>query len=231
MNKNLLKIIKLFAGLFVYAVGIVMTINVNLGLAPWDAFNQGFGIVLGITIGRATILVGLAIVIIDQLVGEKIGWGTVSNMVFIGLFIDFLMLNNLIPRFEGFIPSLIMLILGAFVIGLGAYLYIDAGLGSGPRDGLVVFIVKKTNRSVRVVKSSIDIIVATIGYMLGASIGLGTIIMAFSAGYFMQLAFRINNFDVKEVEHRYIEDDIRWIKEKLKPKATHDEETFTDEEN
>lgn len=218
MKKNLLKGIKLFIGLFIYAVGIVMIINADIGLAPWDAFNQGFAILLGITIGRATILVGLVIVIINQFVGEKIGWGTVSNMIFIGLFIDFLMLNELLPTFNEFIPNLIMLFLGAFVIGIGAYLYIGAGLGSGPRDGLIVFIVKKTDRSVRLVKSSIEIIVAIIGYKLGGSIGVGTVIMAISAGYFMQLAFKIFNFDIKAVEHRYIEDDIRWIKGKIENK-------------
>lgn len=153
MGKSALAFIKLFFGYFVCAVGIVMTINSNLGLAPWDVFHQGLSNLTGITIGRAHILTGISIVALSSIFGEKVGWGTIFNMLFIGIFIDFLMLNNLIPIFNKFLPSLIMMLLGLLVLGFGCYLYLSVGWGSGPRDGLMIALVKKSNKSVRFIKN------------------------------------------------------------------------------
>ncbi len=231
MKKTGLIIIKLFVGLFACALGIVMTINANLGLSPWDVFHQGFANLLGITIGKAHIIVGLSLVITDHLIGEKVGWGILSNMLFVGLFIDFLMLNKLVPTFNGFIPNLVMMLLGVFTLGVGSYLYIDVGLGSGPRDGLMIALVKKTGKSVRFVKNSVELMAVIVGYMLGGYIGVGTLIMAIAGGYLTQFAFKIAKFDVKEVQHRFIDDDIKFIKEKFSNKLTDGEEVHTEEEN
>jgi len=170
-------------------------------------------------------------VITDHLIGEKVGWGTLSNMLFVGLFIDFLMLNKLVPTFNGFIPNLVMMLLGVFTLGVGSYLYIDVGLGSGPRDGLMIALVKKTGKSVRFVKNSVELMAVIVGYMLGGYIGVGTLIMAIAGGYLTQFAFKIAKFDVKEVQHRFIDDDIKFIKEKFSNKLTDGEEVHTEEEN
>lgn len=215
MKKTVLTLVRLFVGLFVCAVGIVMTINANLGLAPWDVFHQGISNIFNITIGKANIIVGIAIVVLDVIIGEKLGWGTLCNMLFVGLFMDLLMLNNIIPIFDGVIPSLIMMLLGMFVLGFGCYLYIGAGLGAGPRDSLMVVLTKKTKKSVRFIKSSIEIVVLIIGFILGGKVGVGTVIMAIGGGYFTQLAFKIAKFDVSKVEQRLISDDLIIIKEKL----------------
>lgn len=228
MKRNVLRIIKLFTGFFVCALGIVMTINANIGFAPWEVFHQGFVNLTGITIGRVSIIVGFILVIIDHVMGEKIGWGTLGNMLFVGLITDFLLFKKLIPTFDGFLPSLIMLLLGAFVLGFGMYLYLDAGLGSGPRDGLMMFLVKRTGKSVRLIKTCVEFMAAMVGYMLGGYIGIGTLIMAMTAGYLTQLAFGIVKFDVSEVQHRFIDDDIRWIKEKLRERAEYEEELKTE---
>jgi uncharacterized membrane protein YczE len=134
----MLRVARLFVGLFLYAVGIVMTINANLGLGPWDVFHQGLSKTVGITMGQASIFMGVLIVLINYITGEKLGWGTLCNMIFIGLFMDFLMIYKLIPIFENLILQILMLLGGMFVIGLASYFYIGAGLGSGPRDGLMV---------------------------------------------------------------------------------------------
>ncbi len=215
MKKNILSIIRLFSGLFICAVGIVMTINANLGLGPWDAFHQGLSKITGLTMGRAHIITGITLVVVDSLLGEKLGWGTLCNMLFIGIFMDILMLKNLIPTFNSFLPSLIMMLLGSFVLGFGSYLYISVGLGSGPRDGLVVALTKKTNKSVGLVKNATELAVLIIGYLFGGTVGIGTFIMAITGGYSLQLAFKIVKFNVNEVEHRFIEDDINFIKTKL----------------
>lgn len=218
MNEIIKRVAKLFLGLFLYALGIVMTINANLGLAPWEVFHQGLSKNIGITMGQASIYVGIAFVILDSLLGERLGWGTLSNMIFIGVFLDILMLNHLIPVFQSLVPRFIMMLLGLFTIGIASYFYISAGLGSGPRDGLMVALTKRTTKSVRFLRNCIELSVLAIGYFLGGSVGIGTVIMALSAGYFVQFAFKLFRFNVKEIKHRFIDDDLRYLYDSFFPK-------------
>ena len=206
MKGLFLPLVRLFIGLFLYAVGIVFTINAKLGLAPWDVFHQGVSKLSGITMGQASILVGLVIVIVDWAFGEKVGIGTICNMLFIGIFIDILMLNNLIPVFSNLFAKVIMMLLGMFIIGIASYFYIGAGLGSGPRDGMMVALTKKTGKSVRFVRNTIEFTAVVIGYFLGGTVGIGTLVMVVAGGYFVQFAFKIFKFDVKAVEHQFIDD-------------------------
>ncbi len=215
MKKSFFKILRLFAGLFLYALGIVMTINANLGLAPWDVFHQGISIQTGITIGQAVIIIGVLLVILNIFLGERIGWGTVTNMLFIGLFIDFLMFNNIVPIFKNPVLGFIMMLFGQFIIGVASYHYISIGLGAGPRDALMVALTKKTNKSVGTIRNFIEISVLIIGYFLGGYVGIGTFIMALTIGYLVQLAFKLYKFDVSDVKHRFIDEDIKWLKNKL----------------
>ena len=210
------RFMRMMLGLFVFAVGIVMTVNANIGLAPWDVFHQGLSTVLGITFGQAGILVGVAIVVINFFTGEKIGWGTLGNMVFIGLFIDLLMFNNLIPQMQVFILGVIQMIAGLFVIGLASYLYIGAGLGCGPRDGLMVALLKRSNRSVSLIRGVIEGGALVCGWLLGGSAGLGTVITALLTGPIVGLTFRILRFNVAAVEHTFVDEDIKAVSRKLK---------------
>ena len=214
MNNKLYKAIKITLGLFVFAVGIVMTINANLGLAPWDVFHEGMSKTIGITMGMAIIISGFVIVLIDVAFGQNIGWATLMDMVLTGTFVDIIMINNLIPSFTDIIPRLIMLLLGLFIEGIAVWIYISVGLGAGPKDGLMVALTKKTGKSVRVVKSSIEVIAVTTGYLLGGSIGIGTLIMALMSGQIWQIAFNIVKFDINKIDHRFIMDDIALIKKK-----------------
>ena len=218
MKKFLLTLVRLFIGLFLYAVGIVFTINANLGLSPWDVFHQGLSKLIGITMGQASIITGILIVILDWILGEKVGLGTVCNMLFIGIFMDLLMLNHLVPIFNNIIARTIMMLLGMFIIGIASYFYIGAALGSGPRDGLMIALTKKTQKSVRFIRNCIEFTVLVVGYFLGGTVGLGTLIMVFGGGYFVQYAFKIFKFDVKKVKHTFIDDYTKLIKEMLSNK-------------
>ncbi|MGE5676889.1 MAG: YczE/YyaS/YitT family protein [Pseudomonadota bacterium] len=202
---------KLLLGVFLYAVGIVLTINANLGLAPWDVFHQGLSIRTGITMGQASIYVGFVFVILDSFLGEKLGWGTLLNIVLIGTFVDILMLNHLLPVFSGMVPRYLEMFAGMMVIGIASYYYISAGLGSGPRDGLMVALTKRTTKSVRFIRNCIELCALAIGFFLGGSVGLGTLIMALSTGYFVQFAFKLFKYNVKETKHRFIDEDIKYL--------------------
>lgn len=220
LKKAALRHMRLIIGLFVCALGMVMTINANLGVAPWDAFHQGLSKVLGITLGTASIGTGFLIVLIDILLGQPIGRGTIVNMILLGVFIDILMLNHLVPVFSSFLPGLIMLILGMFINGYGIFIYMSAELGSGPRDGLMVILTKKTGKSVKFVKSIIEVIVVTIGFFMGGKLGIGTLILAFFGGTILQLVFKSVNYDVNEANHTYLKDDILFLRDKLNKTET-----------
>ncbi|HMM69650.1 MAG TPA: hypothetical protein PKD08_04070 [Gudongella oleilytica] len=199
-------------GLFLFALGIVMTVNANLGVSPWDVFHQGLSKTFGITLGRANIITGFFIIGLDVVLGQTIGWATIMNMLLIGTFIDILMLNNLVPVFDSFIPSLIMLLLGVLIEGYGCYIYISGGMGAGPRDGLMGVLTRRTRRSVRLIKSAIEVIVVTVGIFLGGKFGIGTLIMALFGGAIFQFAFKTVNFKVNQVQHRFIQDDLKLLK-------------------
>lgn len=207
--------IKVIIGLFIFAVGIVLTINANLGLAPWDIFHQGLAKTIGITMGSANILAAVFIVILDVVLGQNIGWATLMNMILFGTFIDLIMLNNLLPIASSFTSGVIFILVGLLVQGYGCYIYVSEGIGIGPRDGLMFVLTEKTGKSVRLIKSLIEIIAVIAGVVLGGRFGIGTIILAIAGGPIFQFAFRTVKFDSSKVNHHYISEDLKLLKNKL----------------
>jgi len=203
-------------GYFLYALGIVMTINAQQGLGPWGVFHQGLSSHLNITFGIAVIIVGAVIVILDFILGERIGWGTIGNVIFIGTFIDLITDIKLVPVFENIFLSYLMMFIGMFTISLAAYFYLSARLGAGPRDGLMIALTKLANKPVGLIRSTIEVTALIIGYFLGGSVGWGTLIMSFGLGFFIQISFKMFNFDVKKVEHKYIDQDFAFLIQKIK---------------
>lgn len=165
--------------------------------------------------GQASILVGAIIILFNLIFKEKVGWGTVLNMIFIGIFMDILMINKLVPTFEGILPRILMIIVGLIIVGFGTYLYIDVELGSGPRDGLMIALAKKTKKPVGFIKNAQEITAVAVGFLLGGKVGIGTVMMSILGGWLMQLVFKLVRFDINEINHRFIDDDIRFIKGKI----------------
>lgn len=189
-----------------------MMINASLGLSPWDVLHEGLAKNIGITMGTASVCIGAVVVIIDALLGENIGWGTVLNMTFIGVFMDLITFSNLVPISNSFLSGIIMLVFGMAFMGFGTVLYMGCGLGSGPRDGLMVAIQKRTKKPIKLIRGTIEIAALIVGYILGGSVGIGTVFTAIGLGYFIQTVFKICNFDSSKINHRFIVDDIRCIK-------------------
>lgn len=214
-----IRIARLFLGLFIFALGIVVTINANLGLQPWDVLHQGISLNTSLTLEQASISFGLLLLVINFFLGERIGWGTVANIFFIGIFMDLIMMSNLIPVASNFFVGLMMEALGMFLIGIGSYFYIDSELGAGPRDGIMIALTKRTKKPVSLIRNSIEALALVVGYLLGGYVGVGTIIMALTIGYFVSFAFKIFKFDVNKVQHRFIDEDIKWLRQQLKAKG------------
>ncbi|QRI54190.1 hypothetical protein JQS73_03475 [Clostridium botulinum] len=116
--------------------------------------------------GQASIATGVLIVVLDWVLGEKVGVGTICNMLFIGIFMYLLKLNNLVPTFHNVIARIIMMLLGMFIIRIGSYFYISTGIGSGPRDGLMIALTKRTEKYIRYIRNSIEFSVLVVGYFL-----------------------------------------------------------------
>jgi len=194
-----LKVIRLFLGLFLYAFGIVLTLRSNLGYPPWDVFNQGLGLHLGLTLGKANILVAVTIVAIVVVMKEKVGFATLCNMVFIGVFMDIVLSADWIPLMHGFVAGLVMMIGGLLVIGVASFLYMGAGYGAGPRDSLMVLLTKRTGKPVGLCRGFIEGTVLFSGWLLGGYAGVGTVISALGIGAAVQIVFSLLRFDVKSV--------------------------------
>ncbi|MCK8058968.1 MULTISPECIES: YitT family protein [unclassified Fusibacter] len=195
---------RMLLGLFLYALGIGITIKAHLGVSPWTVFHQGMSNVFPISLGQAVILTGLIIVVLNYLFKEKIGLGTLLNMSLIGVFIDWLFKLNLIPNSTTMVTGILMLVSGMFTIAIASWLYIGAGLGAGPRDGLMVILTKKTNKPVGLIRALIEFAALMLGILMGGKVGIGTAILVFGIGPIIQLTFKLVRFDVKKVEHRYL---------------------------
>jgi len=220
MKNSIGKLARLMIGYFLYGLGIVLTVNANQGLAPWSVFHQGLANQLHITMGVATQVVGLVILVLDFIFGERLGWGTIGNVVFIGTFIDLIMLNNWIPIPESIVVSYGMMLVGLVVMALATYSYLSAQLGAGPRDGLMIAMTKRINLSVGWIRNMIEAVVLIAGYFMGGSVGLGTLVMAILFGRFIQLTFKLFKFDVRQVKHRYIDQDFALFFNRLKKGKT-----------
>ena len=208
MKRILYLLARLFAGFILYGLAIVVMLNAKIGLSPWDVFHQGISLKTGITMGQASITVGLVIVILDAILGEGVGWGTVLNMIFIGVFLDIIKAMNIVPVADN-------LFMGIIMMSIATVLYLGAGLGSGPRDGLMLALNKKTSKPVGVLRTCIELTALVCGWFLGGNVGIGTVISAFGLGYAIQIGFKICNINSKEIKHRIITDDIRDLKEFL----------------
>lgn len=173
MKDEILKYLKLLLGFFICSLGVIIVIKSDLGFSPWDVLHQGISKVGGITIGQASILAGMGVITLDLFLGERIGSGTILNILFIGSFMDLILFLDIVPLSSNMVMGVFMMFLGLFVFSVWCYLYISTGLGCGPRDALMVALTKKTNFSVRAVRNTIEISVLVCGYLLGGYAGGG----------------------------------------------------------
>jgi uncharacterized protein len=180
---------QLIAGLFGYGVAIPLMIQSGLGLGPWDAFHLGLHFQTGISVGMASILVGVAIVAGSYCLHIRPGAGTIANMVLIGVFIDLILPR--VPAASSWSVGLAYYLVGIVVVGLATGMYIGAGLGKGPRDGLMVGISASQGWSVRRVRTAIEIAALAGGWAMGGTIGVGTILFALTIGPTTQLGLQM----------------------------------------
>jgi uncharacterized membrane protein YczE len=179
----------LLVGLMGYGFSMAVMVRAGLGLDPWDVFHQGLAGRTGMTIGVASAVVGVAVLLAWIPLRNRPGIGTVANVVVIAVTVDAGM--ALLPS-PSELPVRIAMMLGAVLLNaLSTVLYIGAGLGPGPRDGLMTGLVARTGLSVRLVRTSIEASVLTVGWLLGGTVGVGTLVYALGIGPLVQLILRV----------------------------------------
>jgi uncharacterized membrane protein YczE len=179
------RLAQLYAGLILFGVSSSMLLLAGLGVDPWDVLHQGLSRRLGLGVGTWAIIVGVAVLLLWIPLRQRPGIGTVSNVIVVGLVID-LMLATIHPVHG--LPARIAVMVAAVILnGIATGAYIGAGLGPGPRDGLMTGIVAR-DHSIRVVRTSIELTVLAIGWILGGSVGVGTVVYAIGIGPIAHIA-------------------------------------------
>ncbi|WP_165781348.1 YczE/YyaS/YitT family protein [Streptosporangium minutum] len=173
------RLTRLYAGLALYGAGIGLQIESHLGGSPWDVFHQGLSIHMGLSIGTWIILVGALVMLLWIPLRQKPGIGTVSNVVLLGVFADAVMW--LAPTPEPLAARWAYLLLGVVATGAATGLYIGAGLGPGPRDGLMTGL-NRLGMSIGTARTIIEVTVLAIGWLLGGTVGIGTVVFALAIG-------------------------------------------------
>lgn len=206
-----------FFGLVFAGYGVGLTVTAGLGVSPWDVFGQGVALklteILGVEVmmGTITMLSAAAVIVVDVMLKEKIGVATITDTLVFGPALNFFLKHNMLPVPGSFAAKLFCTVLGFMVWSLGIAIYMKASLGAGPKDGLFVAFAKR-KIPVAVAKNSIEAVVCLIGWLLGGTVGIGTLICVFTMGSMIDFFFKLLKFDVNTVQNESLIDTARNIK-------------------
>ena len=224
--------VQIAAGLLVFAFGVHLTIFANIGLAPWDCLGMGIAARTPLSYGLAMTSTSVLILLIDLVLGERIGYGTIIDALLTGNFVQ--LFNDVSPLelCEGLLsgsgtpsgvissgaislpgaptlpgvailPGVAMMLVGFAIMAVGMWIYMRAGQCCGPRDALLVGLGKRLPRvPIGVVQIALWSVVTVVGWLLGGPIGVGTLLSAFGAGAVMQVVYQLLRFEPRDVQHR-----------------------------
>lgn len=169
--------------------GVAGILVSDLGAAPWDVLSQGISHHVALSFGTITIITGAIVLLLWIPLRQRLGVGTILNAVLIGVFADVGL--AIYPDPSEFWTQLLMLTIGLFVLGLGSGLYIGAGLGAGPRDGLMTGLHARTGKPIWVVRTAIEVSALGLGWLMGGTVGVGTVLVAVLIGPLCQIFLKI----------------------------------------
>ena len=188
-NRSLpIRLVTLLAGLFVYGLGVALTVHAGIGIAPWDVLAQGISIQTGLSFGVATVAVSIIVLICWIPLKVKPGFATVANALLVGLFADFWLM--ILPELTAYWQQLAVFVLGVVVVAIATGLYISSRLGSGPRDGLMQGTANALDKPFWIVRTAYEGSVLTIGWLMGGQVREGTLIFALTIGYLVQMSLK-----------------------------------------
>lgn len=183
------RLIQLYVGLALYGASSALLVVSGLGLEPWNVLHQGLAELTGLTIGVVSIIVGAAVLLLWIPLRQRPGLGTVSNVFVVGLAMDGTL--ALVPDAHGLAVRIPLLLTGILLNGVATGLYISASFGPGPRDGLMTGLHRRTGRSIRLIRTAIEVAVVATGFALGGTVGIGTLLYALAIGPLAQLFLHV----------------------------------------
>lgn len=179
------RLIQLYIGLVLYGVSTAMFVRADLGADPWNVFHLGVMKRLSLDIGTVMIVTGALVLLLWIPLRQRPGLGTISNVIVLGLAADAAL--SLMPELDSLVARGTLLICAVVVNAIATGMYIGAGFGAGPRDGLMTGIHARTGWSVRAIRTAIEVSVLLIGWLLGGTVGVGTVVYALAIGPLIQL--------------------------------------------
>lgn len=188
------RLIRLMVGLSMYGFAIALMIRGNIGASPWDVFAQGLSRTVGISFGLCTIIISGVVLLFWIPLKQRPGFGTIANAVLVGVFADVGLF--LIPQADHLALQTLSFAAGLFLIAFATALYIGAGLGPGPRDGLMTGLVRVTGKPVWLIRTGIELSVVVVGFFLGGVVGAGTAAFALGVGPLTQVTLRWLHVDL-----------------------------------
>ena len=178
-------------GLMLFGLGEGLLIVSFTGASPWSVLAQGISLNVNLSVGMITLIISLCVLILWIPLGQKLGMATVLNALIIAVMIDLCI--KFVPTPSNYYNQLILAIISVITVGIGGGIYLVANLGAGPRDGLMVGLQKKTNLPIALVRATIEITVVSIGWYLGGTVGIGTLLFAFGIGPCVALGLYLVN--------------------------------------
>ncbi|MCR4993450.1 MAG: hypothetical protein K6A45_10435 [Lachnospiraceae bacterium] len=195
--------LRIVLGLLVFAFGVHLTIFANIGLAPWDCLGMGISYHTPLNYGLSMTLIAVTVLIIDIVLKEKIGYGTIIDALLTGNFIQIFNNINPLPLNTNIWLGIVIMVIGFIFMALGMAIYMKSEQCCGPRDALLVGLGKRMPKiPIGIVEVALWAAVLLIGWLLGGPVGIGTLISTFGAGLVMQLVYSLMHFEPRKLNHR-----------------------------
>ena len=201
--------LKIVIGLLIFSLGVHLTIRANLGLAPWDCLGMGISFQTPLNYGLSMTMIGVMILLIDILIKEKIGFGTIIDALLTGNAVQLFNDIDPFPETTNTFVGILIIAAGLALMAIGQYFYMSSAQGCGPRDALLVGLGQRLSRlPIGVVQIILWGTVLLTGWLLGGPVGIGTIVSTFGSGIVMQTVFTFIKFEPRAIEHRSVIDTL-----------------------
>ena len=180
LRPPLVSVVFLVVGLTLFGLGEALLIAAGVGVSPWTVFAEGLSLITNWSIGLATFVISAGVLLLWVPLKQVPGIGTILNAILVALVLDFSL--PYLPRLDGLLANTVLAALGVVVTGVGGAIYLIANLGPGPRDGLMTGLQTLTGQPIALVRTAIEVTVVVIGWFLGGTVGIGTVLFALGIG-------------------------------------------------
>ena len=210
--KPISSLFRVLFGLVIYSFGVYLTIYANIGLAPWDCLGMGIAKHTPLNYGSSMVLIGVCAIVIQLILRERIGFSTLFDALITGRLTQFFIDISPYPENHSLWLGIVFMLFGFLFIALGMYVYMSAECGCGPKDGLLIAIGKRLPKiPIGVVEMFLWAVVTLIGWLLGGSVGIGTLLSIFAAGFVMHIFYDMIGFEPRKLKHKSLKETVKML--------------------